>query len=307
MQHPGAQPVPDRDGPPPTHVFVLGTGRCGTKTLARMLTQIEGCRVDHERPPPLLSEVTDFVRERTTENQLIEVLHGTRSTDAIGGARVSGESNQRLSFILPTLHKAFPNARYLWMVRDGRDNVASIHHRRWYDPNEARVREPYHRPSAENRIAGPDMHDMTPDEWARLDAFGRCCWYWAYTNREIARQTASLALPVLRVRLEDLGDRVEDLLTFLALPADTPTDLRTWNAARHGSPLPPPAWSPAERRSFETICGATMDEIYPAWRDRDWEPAPRLSRWRTRAVYAARRKHTEIRIRMHYARRQPRA
>lgn len=281
----------------PVHLFVLGTGRCGTQTLARMLSRIEGCVVEHERNPPLLSEVTDRIRGAMTEDQMIALLRDTRSVERLGGTRVSGESNQRLSFIIPDLIRAFPDARMLWMIRDGRANVASVHHRRWYDPREATVREAHHAPSAANRISGVDVRDIAPDEWARMDAFERCCWYWSYTNREIERRLAEAGAPFVRISLEHLGERVDELLAFLGLPADTSTELRAWNAARHGPPLSPLDWSAAQREVFERRCGALMDRFYPGWRDDGWNDAPRPGAFTRRARYAVRSLFTEWRIR----------
>lgn len=287
--------MPDRPGQP-VHLFVLGTGRCGTKTLATMLSRIPGCRVEHERPPPLLGEVTALIRGSMTDDDMVALLRDTRSPDAIGGDRVSGESNQRLSFIVPTLARAFPGARLLWIVRDGRENVASVHHRRWYDPREPELRQAHHAESAANRILGPDVGDIERARWDAMSGFERCCWYWSYTNRAIEQATSGLTLPTLCVRLEDLSARLDELLAFLGLPGDTQTELRAWNAARHGLPLPTRHWSDAQRKAFETICGPVMDRHYPGWRADGWDRAPSVIAWAHRCVYAVKQRWTVHRI-----------
>lgn len=252
------------------HLFVLGTGRCGTETASAVLSALPGCRIIHEHAPPLLSEVSDFFRGRMTPSELARILRTTRSPEALGGERLAGESNQRLSFILPQLAPLFPRARYLWMIRDGRSNVASVYHRRWYDPREIRVREPQHAPSALSRITADMVGEMTQSEWQSLDGFARCCWYWSFTNREIQRRTAELRLNTLKIRLEDLGDRTAELLDFLGLSGEPTPPVKRANAAVHGRPLPPEYWPDAWRASFERLCGGVMDDHYPGWRGSGW-------------------------------------
>lgn len=252
-----------------TQVFVVGTGRSGTATLAALLDGLPGCRVVHEASPPLLAEVTGYQRGTLAHHELVELLRRSRRPEAIGGTVLSGEANQRLSFVLPALAEAFPRARIVWLVRDGRDAVASMHHRLWYHPREAALRPPAVRAWADHRIAANRVGDLPAAAWAGLDAFGRCCWYWAYTNRLIARERARLGLPVLCLRLEDLGRRLPALWSFLDLDCPVPPQLAHANRASGGSPLGWRVWSRRQRETFRRLCGSTMDRHYPAW---DVEP-----------------------------------
>jgi hypothetical protein len=280
----------------PVHLFVLGTGRCGTETASAVLSGLPGCKIIHEHAPPLLSEVSDFLKGRMPEAELGRILRTTRSPEALGGERLAGESNQRLSFILPQLAPLFPQARYLWMIRDGRSNVASVFHRRWYDPREIRVREPQHAPSALSRITADMVGEMTSAEWSALDGFARCCWYWSFTNREIQRRTAERGLNTLKVRLEDLDDRTGELLDFVGLGDQPVPPVKRANAAVHGRPLSPEHWPSAWKSSFERLCGSVMDEHYPGWRERAWDGSA-SSHGLTRTMYLAGRGWTAWRIR----------
>jgi hypothetical protein len=254
-----------------SQVFVVGTGRSGTATLAAMLSTPPGCRVAHEHEPRLLAEVSDFLAGRLSHAQMVELLRRTRGPAAIGGTRLSGEANQRLSFILPALAEAFPAARLLWVLRDGRATVASMHHRKWYHPREASERPPAVAGFATHRVQGDEVGDVSPAAWRRLDAFGRCCWYWAYTNRLIEREAARLGLPLLRLRLEDIDDHLDELAAFLDLGGALPRQAPRSNEATGGRPLSWRAWSPRQRATFAILAGAEMDRHYPGWRtDMRW-------------------------------------
>ena len=268
------------------HAFVLGTGRCGTQTLARILDALPGCSVVHEATPPLLDEVTASLRGELSHADLVELLAATRDPAALGGDRLSAESNQRLSFILPALNEAFPRARYLWLIRDGREVVASMLHRHWYHAHEARLREPHHEISVRNRTRGDLVGEMSTQEWSRLGQFERICWYWSFTNRTIEKMSGQLGLQVLKLRLEDLSTELEAVMKFFDLDdMEAPTPYRA-NRARRGAPLPWTEWSRSQRRAFERLCGPTMNEQYPTWRETWNRISPGTGHLIRRKVYA---------------------
>jgi hypothetical protein len=249
-----------------TQVFVVGTGRSGTATLAHLLSAAPGCRVVHEHEPKLLSELRDFLAGRLSHPEMADLLCRTRSTAAIGGGRLSGEANQRLSLVLPALAEAFPAARLVWVVRDGRAAVASMYHRKWYHPREAAERPAAVRPWAVHRLQGDEVGDLSPSAWARLDAFGRCCWYWAHVMQVVARDAARTGLPTLVLRIEDLEARRHELAAFLGLsPEALPTGARRMNRATGGRPLAWRTWSPRQRATFQAFCAQAMSQHYPSW------------------------------------------
>jgi hypothetical protein len=251
---------------PPTHVFVVGTGRSGTTTIASLASRVPGCVVDHEREPKLLEEVTRYFEGRLQHHELIELLQRTRNPEAIGGTRVAGEANQRLSFVLPALAEAFPQARLVWLLRDGRDAVASMHHRGWYDLRETERGPRATRDWARTRVRGDVVGDLTTAEWEALDAFGRCCWYWSYTNRLIAADADRLGVTILAVKLEELERALPDLASFLGVEELAALSVPKANIASSGKPTSWRLWSRRRRAVFERLCGEVMDVHYPGWR-----------------------------------------
>ena len=260
------------DDTSPTRLFVLGTGRSGTTTCAELLSGLPGCRVIHQMQPVLLEEITRYLKGDISHAQMVNLLTTTRAVHLPGGERLSGEVNQRLSFVLPALAEAFPDAKYLWVIRDGRDAVASMHSRQWYHPREAQIRHPDLKQWATNRITADCVGEMTSAGWDGLDSFARCCWYWAYTNRTIEQQARALDLDLRLIRLEQLSEAMPDILAFLGLADLKAPDIphanrstaspyaRWWRGPTHWS-----RWTTRQRNTFAEHAGALMDRHYPEW------------------------------------------
>jgi hypothetical protein len=245
-------------------LFIVGTGRSGTQTLAHLLSSVDGVVVEHEHEPLLLAEIKDYAEGRRGREEVVSLLAATRSPGEIGGRLVSGESHNQLSFALPLLAEAFPGARIIWLVRDGRAVVASMVERKIYHPRELDLRAPGTEEWARNRLQGDAVGDVSPERWRALDAFGRCCWYWSYTHRVIARDMDRLELPLLRLRLEDLGNSWPALAEFCDLPPAPAPAIPHSNRSRR-SPISWRHWSKEQQGVFQELCGPVMDENYPGW------------------------------------------
>jgi hypothetical protein len=248
----------------PVRVFVVGTGRSGTMTLADLLSSVPGVTVEHEHEPKLLAEITEYAEGRLEHERMVELLRSTRAPAELGGELISGESHNQLSFVLPALAEACPDARIVWLIRDGRAVVASLGGRNIYHPRELELRTPGTEEWALTRIRGDAVGDVSGERWYELDAFGRCCWYWGYTHRTIARELGRLPLESMRVRLEDLPSIWPDLRDFCTLPASAVADLPHANRSAR-APMAWQHWSKAQRTVFRDLCGAVMDEHYPGW------------------------------------------
>ena len=251
----------------PIHVFIIGTGRSGTQTAAKLLSAIPECSVLHEVKPELLEESLAYLYGRADVNGLRLLLKQTRSPEALGGALLSGESNQRLSFVLPILSQVFPDALYLWFIRDGRDSVASFHQRLWYDREEQRKRPPEAAQWIRARIKADEVGEMSSNEWERLGSFGRCCWYWSFVNRFIKRESQRLKLKIRLCRLESIQGDLPDILEFLGISRDKVPSVIPW--ANRSSGVPPLSWrywSQRDLEIFNHFASKEMDEFYPHWR-----------------------------------------
>lgn len=265
----------------PSYVFVLGTGRSGTTTFARDLSACDGCSIVHEADPPLLVEVTRRLSGSMTGSEMVDLLRKTRGGERLGQERVRGESNQRLSFILPEVTKAFPKAKYIWVIRDGRDVVASTLHRGWYGPLDAfrAKREP--ESWSAHRITAPLVGEADENVWAAWSPFRRTCWYWSYTNRTVAREIDRLGLACLAVTLREIDANWNEITNWIDVPNKSGQRRPPANEARprrlRGLARPQrwQEWSMRQRRVFTDVAGDVMDEHFAGWHcDECWTTPP---------------------------------
>jgi hypothetical protein len=257
--------------------------------MADLLDSFPGCTVEHERKPVLLAEVNEYLERKRPRADVVDLLRDTRSVEAIGGERLSGEANQRLSFLLGPLAEAFPDARLVWLIRDGRPAVASMVHRGAFHPRERELRGPHTQEWATAKeYAAYVAGEMTKEEWESLDQFGRCCWYWSYTNRVIARDLPATGLAWMLVRLEDLAREWRSVESFVGVELPLPERVPHSNRSTR-KPISWKHWSRGQRRTFARLCGGLMDQHYPGWREEMPTGIPmELSALVSRSAYSAR-------------------
>lgn len=255
-------------------VFIVGTGRCGTVSCAELLSELPGVNVEHEGTPKLLDEVSGRIAGTVTHADIVDLLRRSRPIPEGNRWSVVGEANQRLSFVLPELKDAFPSARLIWLIRDGRDTVNSMVYRGWYRDDEARGKSGLPAKWAVCRIRAYEVGEMSKVEWRQLDAFARCCWYWDYTNRIIPCEAHRLRFESLVVYLEETERMIPEIARFLGVSPSSTLRVPHSNRARGGRPPAWREWSRRHRAVFENRCGDTMDHHYPGWReDMKWTAA----------------------------------
>jgi hypothetical protein len=255
--------------------FVVSTGRSGSKTTAALLSLISGCICLHEPAPELILESSAYRYGTITEPELRRLLKETRSPYLNGS--VYCESNQTLALIIPLLCKVFPQARYIWLMRNGLDMVASAYAKQWYSghsENHDRYEDcpPIERAWIDGRIEGDRCGDMNRLEWLQLDRFGRCCWYWNYVNRLIETDLERYASNRYELlRLERIDQRLPQVVHWMGLNAVIIPTAKRINVGKR-VPYPWLDWTAQERATFEHWCGDLMDRLYPGWRTSggDW-------------------------------------
>jgi hypothetical protein len=248
--------------------FVLSSGRSGSQTIATALDQFSNCVCLHHPKPELVLEATEvYYGDRPVED-VERMLRETRHSTVDG--KIYGEVNLQLALLVPSLRRLYPDAKYIWLLRDGRDAVASMYYRGWYDPAETRVAEVWHK----GRLAGDRTGDFSPYEWQRLTRFEKCCWIWKKYNLIIQERLAEMQPGRWRkVRLESLKGSLDDLGNFLGLEKPAILLVEKMNVAKQ----PVVAWhdwTSEQRDQFHSHCCEVMDRWYPSWRDANgnWHP-----------------------------------
>jgi hypothetical protein len=250
--------------------FIVGSGRSGTLTIARLLSQHPLVNCMHELRPQMIALSTEFAHGVKTAADVRRELRAVFCESSTRPAdRVSGESDQKYWNLIPMLAELMPGSQFIWLIRDGRDVVASTFSRGWYradghqgDPLSLRLGDRH----AHYRLDGGKCGAFASADWERLSAFEKNCWHWTYVNDTIGRLLSSLPQDRwVQVRVEDLRERKEEVFRFLgvhALPVKVEVHNRTAGKIDRWS-----QWPEERREQFERQCGEAMDLLYPLWRE----------------------------------------
>ena len=116
-------------------VFVVGSPRSGTSFLAGALGSLPGF-VDLGEVAPLKAAVADLVALRPAEaaRRLRRLLAISRRVGLVGSVRAV-EQTPEVVFLLDAVALAYPDARIVHLVRDGRDVVCSLLEKGWLSAN----------------------------------------------------------------------------------------------------------------------------------------------------------------------------
>lgn len=267
--------------------FVLSSGRSGSQTVAYTLSQSPECLCLHEPHPQLVRESALYAYGKADVRSVMTLVRESRSQ--LGrDCTVYGETNNRLSLMADALVAAFPNAKYVWLVRDGRDFVASELQRGAYQP-------PRKAPWATSkwdrwRLDGSRVGAVTPHDWNSWGPFEKTAWQWQYVNDLVGSALETLPAGQKRVvRIEDWASDVQPIASWLGLES---TEFAIPRANRrstdHDSVDPHPrhpnrvayvstwrSWDDVSHERFVRLAGSMMDRHYPGWREPGggWSPA----------------------------------
>lgn len=254
---------------PNPYVFVVGCARSGTTLLQRMLDSHPMLAVANDthfipealRPGDRGDHISDELYRRVagyrrihrlelSEAQIAAAADGatdfagfvSRLYDAYGAARgkaLAGEKTPEYVRHIPMLAALFPEARFIHIVRDGRDVALSV--MKWA------VKD---RPPDEDGVTvrGPARRPL----WSESPLAATALW-WSDQVMEGAEASAALGPRVLSMRYErlvaDPSATLTDAATFLGLP-DAP-EMAAYHEGRRKQRKPgksaKKAWLPATR------------------------------------------------------------
>lgn len=255
------------DDPQTKLFFVVTTGRSGSKTIAHVLSQHPQIYCAHEPRPQLIRLSTDLAHGKLTYDQVKEELQDIYF-NSVSAVEVYGECDQKLFNLIPLLNELFPSSKFIWLLRDGRDVVASAVNRSWFSEKDVENGSPtgieYRERWNYYRLNGGKSGFFDTDEWEQLSPFERNCWYWYYVNDHIERSLA--ALPQNRwicVALENLMSELDRIFAFLGverIEVNVPHRNKAQTRPRYYN-----EWTSAEMETFARWCGNMMNKMYPNW------------------------------------------
>ncbi len=191
-------------------VFVVGCPRSGTTFLGRAIGGLPGF-VD-------LGEVTPWkaaLPSGPSAEELRRILERVRLLGLARGLR-GVEQTPETAHVLEAALEAYPQARAVHALRDGRDVVCSLLERGWLNAERDGTDDaglPY----------GPEprfwVEPERREEFSRVSDARRCAWAWRrYVE---AARGASIPDRLLEVRYEALGSEADRLAGFLGANASS--------------------------------------------------------------------------------------
>jgi hypothetical protein len=196
-------------------VFILGSPRSGTTYLGSLLAAMPKATYFFE--PPVMKYYARLVYEDRVEPASINRFYRLGFRSLLLAAPGSGprivEKNPNHTWIAETLLAVFPDAKFVMIVRDGRDTALSLSEKPWHrlDSLGSGRYEPG------GYAYGPQPHFYIEperrEEFASTSDLHRCAWIWRRHTEEIERLSGLLpADSRLEVRYEALLERPEEVL-----------------------------------------------------------------------------------------------
>lgn len=245
------------------YVFVLSTGRCGTKLITEILLKSPLLRVEHS-PKPELEYASSIVHRDSIEDDalrlaIVAARFDLFFLDTFLRGRIYVETNNRVSLFGPALAKLLPNAKFIHLVRDPADFVRSGMRRNYYNG----------RTVQHQRLDGSRNF-----EWNYFSPAEKIMWEWNEINSRIEDLKSELSSDrVLTIKSEALFsclDVTRQIYGFIGV--DNPFDSKRGeralsrllskpvNSQKVGDFPHYPDWSLADKEALKRI--ATMAEVY---------------------------------------------
>jgi hypothetical protein len=235
-------------------VFIVGSPRSGTTFLGRALGSLPGF-VDLGEMAALKASVPELAPRPPADaaSRLRRLLALAGRLGLAGGLRAV-EHTPENAFVAEALALAFPEARFVHPVRDGRDVVASLLERGWLSEGRGGADDaglPY----------GPEVRFWVEperrEEFARAGDARRAAWAW----RRYLEAARSVPGRTLELRYEELAAQPDAaaarLASFLGVNEDhlaaALSEARVSAVGRHRRDL-----SPEQLREAEAECGELL-------------------------------------------------
>lgn len=205
-------------------IFIIGSGRSGTTFLGSCLGELPEYSYHFE--PVITKASARYIYEkqwsvesamrfyRMTYSWLMRLHFDADLTFA--------EKTPRNSFIIPFLHKTFPDAKFVHIIRDGKDVALSLLKKPWYraDSEDLDLSEPggyKYGPYARFWVEKERVH-----EFEATSDIHRCIWLWRrYIESILTNANYLPASQYYELRYEELvanpANEAKYLLDFLEI------------------------------------------------------------------------------------------
>lgn len=258
--------------------FIVSTGRSGTNALANYFNQHPDIECKHE-PKYFLNRLSTelahgFKSREEVKEELKSVFLFTTPKPSI--KKVLGECDLKYSNLISILKEILPKCKFVWLIRNGEDFVASAFGRRWFDEYEYTFPNPeksldtssdisifefYRMEYARYRVNGYLAGKFSEKDWKQMTCFERCCWYWAWWNEEIEMELGKLEeKDIMRIRLDEVKQNQGNLYSFVGAKLIDQQFNKT-NEAYH-QVIESKQWSEKQNEQFKKWCSIGMKKWF---------------------------------------------
>lgn len=238
-------------------VFVLGSGRCGTKAIVKMLAGAgieahhEYCRYSYQREA-VLTYIGKYEPLRMA--LILERIFG--SAAYYSEQPIFLDSSHKLVPVVDVLTDMFPDAKFIHLIRDGRKVCESffyklqIHNDRAHRLLRDWITDPTLPlpPPSEKYWHIPAPYD---DRWLRI------CWWWMYSNHLIEQAKNERFLTARLDTLINNEGALKMLVDFIGVDYD-PTMFEFLQKPDHVYVPVNYSMTEQQQEQFDEICGSAM-------------------------------------------------
>lgn len=231
---------------PEQMLIVTGTGRCGTRAFALLFDGFHEYKMREEYRKRFIEPYKDRkpFKNITRRRKVVDWVYGD-----IGKYDVFVDSSNQASYWLDAIHEKFPQARFIVLVRNGRDVVRSAISREWHNYNEHEHL--------------PPQGDPLLERWGNLSALEKNTWFWVEKNRQILDRLKGLPEEIYKTyRIEDChkDDVLDEIEEFAGIPTVGRYFVKTKTCNSSQKHFPPPElWTLEVRKEFDDMAGKMME------------------------------------------------
>lgn len=255
--------------------FAVGTGRCGTHFIARLVEEEPEVAAVHERDPLLQAfhRYCKWYDLPVDDEGFLQAMEAEIRRD-LARYRYSFESSPTLALSITELDARFA-PKFVLLVRNPFDVVKSYLHKGWYAAPIVQKRPDLALGYQRSRRFQHFLGRVVPrgeqfEAWNRLSRVGKLAWYWAALNAAVLRKAEHIPPDRWRVyRIEEFD--YARYLEFAAYIGFTPhLTKKTFDRIRASRPgaqrrMPPAVWSRQEWREFTEQVAPLAERFgYPA-------------------------------------------
>ncbi len=185
-------------------VFILSTGRCGTKLINNYLNKSEEISSYHSPVPEFIyySKVAYENNILNRENKLLEMVFDSGRFELIFQSyknnKIYVETNNRITFFSPQIAKLYPKAKFVHLIRNPADFIRSGIRRKWYT---------YTNLHDIGRIKPVKNKNEFDSQWSDIEKIG---WLWNETNLFIEKFKKNTSNNrIITIKFEELIENPE--------------------------------------------------------------------------------------------------